>query len=133
MRDETAREALLAALDADRGDAISINALGDWFEENGDQPAAACLRWVTRNARKPAHYPRQSDYGPFLWVRQGDQPIIDDRPAQLPEKLWLALKDNDEPHPVASFKSYQTARAAYLALVEAWRSLGEPVPDVGKG
>ena len=57
--------------------------------------------------------------------------IIDDAPAQLPEKLWLELKGNDEPHPVASFKSYRSARAAYLAAVAAWQALPEPLPDAG--
>ena len=133
MRDETAREALLAALDADRADAVAQSALADWFEENGDQPAAACLRWAARNRRRPGHYPRQSDYGAYLWVRQEPQPIIPDPPAHLPEKLWLELKGNDEPHPVASFKSYGTARSAYLALVQAWRALGEPVADFERG
>jgi hypothetical protein len=131
MRDETAREALLAALDADRADGVAQSALADWFEESSDQPAAACLRWAARNRRRPGHFPRQSDYGAYLWVRQEEKPIFPDPPAHLPERLWVELAGNDEPHPVASFKSYATARAAYLALVEAWRALGEPVADVG--
>lgn len=124
------REALFAAIDDDRTDAVSINALGDWFEENGDSNAAVCLRWVTRNGRRPSSYPRPSILGPYLWVRQEQQPIIEDPAAQIPEKLWLELKDNDETEAVASFKSYRSPRAAYVALVEAWRALGEPVADV---
>src|SRR5438093_1562964 len=82
--------------------------LADWFEEAGESAAAACLRWVTRNRRQPGFHPRPSIYGPFLWVRDEEHPIIADPPAHLPEKLWVALKDNDETEAVASFKSYRT-------------------------
>jgi hypothetical protein len=45
--------------------------------------------------------------------------------------LWLEIGDNDEPHPVGSFKSYQSPRAAYLALVAGWKRLGRAVPEMG--
>jgi hypothetical protein len=131
MRDEAVREALFAALDADRGDAVSQNALADWFEESGDAPAAACFHWVARNRRRPGHYPRASKYGHYFWELQEREPILNDPQAQLPAPLWHQLRGNDEKEPVASFKSYQSARSAYADLVEAWRSLREAVPDVG--
>jgi hypothetical protein len=131
MRDDDVREALLTSLDADRDDAVSQNALADWFEEKSDAAAAACFRWVARNRRRPGHYPRATQYGHFFWELQEREPIINDAEAQLPAPLWRQLKDNDEETEVASFKSYQSARAAYADLVEAWRSLREAVPDVG--
>src|SRR6516165_9564002 len=112
MRDED-REALLAALNVERGDAVSQNALADWFEEKGDSAAAACLRWVARNRRRPGHYPRASQYGHYFWELQEREPIINDPQAQLPAPLWRQLQNNDEKEPVASFKSYQSPRAAY--------------------
>ena len=82
MRDELVRDALLAALDAEHDDAVSQAALADWYEEHGDPPAAACLRWLARDRRRPFYYPRPGDNGPFLWIMQEDDPIVADALAQ---------------------------------------------------
>ena len=130
MRDETAREALFAALDAEAADAVAQNALADWFEENGELSAAACLRWVARNRRRPGHYARPTGYGHAFWEMQEREPILNDPPAQLPPPLFRQLGDNDEKHPVASYTSYPSPRAAYAALLAAWKALGQDFPDV---
>jgi hypothetical protein len=121
MDDEQAREALFLALEADAADRVVQAALADWFDEHGDTAAAACLRWLAARGRRPGFNSIQQTYGKFFWELDDRKPIINDPPAQLPGPLWQALRDNDEPHPVASFKSYRSARAAYLALLEAWR------------
>jgi uncharacterized protein (TIGR02996 family) len=130
MREQDVSEALLSALDADRGDVVSQAALADWFDEQGDAQAAECLRWVVRNRRRPGHYPAQDTYGSYFWELQEPAPLLNDPPAQLPEALWNAVGDNDEPHPVGSFKSYGSPQAAYRALVAGWKRLGRPAGDV---
>src|SRR5437660_18129 len=105
----TTLETLYESLVQSQNDWQVRSVLADWFEEAGEQGAAACRRWVARNRRRPGFHPRPSEYGPFIWVLQADQPIIEDPPAHLPEALWQPLTGNGEPHPVASFKSYRTA------------------------
>jgi uncharacterized protein (TIGR02996 family) len=129
MPDESTRDALLGALDAKPDDAVTLAALADWFEERGETAAAACLRWAARNGRRPGFNPWQFTYGRFYWVRRGRRPIIDDEPAQLPAALWDGLDAHDEGRPVKSFKSYKSARLAYLALILAWEGLRRPVAD----
>src|SRR5262245_28256305 len=104
MSDKALR-GLFAALGESRGDPLALRALADWFEEHGDAPAADCLRWVVRTERRPGFRPQQQEYGKFFWECQAPEPILNDPPAQLPEALWQAVGDNDERHPVGSFKS----------------------------
>jgi hypothetical protein len=134
MREGDLLEALLLALEyapaagaasgdkvADyRADPASLAALADWHDENNQPASAECLRWALLEGRRPGFNPRQTTYGRYFWGRQEPHPILDDPPAQLPDPLWLALKNNDVPLPVGSFKSYPTARAAWLALLAAW-------------
>jgi hypothetical protein len=126
MDDEQVREALFTAFDSDRGDRAALGALADWYEEHGEIDAAACLHWALALGRRPGFNERQQVYGQYFWVRQDEHPILDDPQAQLPEMLWEQLTDFDEPHSVASFKSYRSARAAFTALLAAWKA-GKPV------
>lgn len=126
MRDDDCRDALFDALEADAGDAVSLAALADWSEEQGDDAAAACLRWLAGQGRRPFYFPRPGDRGPFLWILRDDEPLVKDEAAQLPPALWRELKGNDEPGEVASYKSYRTARLAYLAAVGAWPLAPQP-------
>ena len=129
MSDDAISEGLLAALDGVPEDPMARAALADWFEEHGDGPATECLRWTVRNGRRPGASKSLRDYGMVFWERL-ERPLLNDPPAQLPEDLWLALGDNGEPHQVGHFKSYQSPRHAYLALLEGWKRLGRPVPDL---
>jgi uncharacterized protein (TIGR02996 family) len=63
MSDDPIREGLLAALDAAPGDKVAQAALGDWFEEHGDDLATQCLRWVVRNGRRPGFSELQKQFG----------------------------------------------------------------------
>jgi uncharacterized protein (TIGR02996 family) len=126
MDDEQAREALFRALETETADRVAQAALADWFDEHGDASAAGCLRWLLKQRRRPGRAPHQPTYGKFFWELEAEEPIINDPPAQLPGPLWEALRDNDEPHPVGSFKSYRTARAAYIALLAAWKRAPAP-------
>jgi len=122
MRD--ALRGLFAALEEREPDPTAQAALADWYEEHGDAEAAACVRWLARRGARPGVNEHQTIFGRFFWEREGPDPILNDPPAQLPERLWLAAGDNDEPHPVGSFKSYKTAEAAYRALLAAWKQIG---------
>jgi hypothetical protein len=129
MSEDVIREGLLAALDRALDDPVAPAALADWFEERGDATAAECLRWLVRNGRRPGCYEEQTLYGKFVWIRLEASPILNQPEAQLPERLWEALTGNDEPYQVLSFKSYQSIRRAFLALIEAWKRVGGPVAD----
>jgi uncharacterized protein (TIGR02996 family) len=124
------QEGLLAALDAAPDDRVAQSALADWYEEHGEGGAAECLRWVVRNGRRPGYNEAQTTFGKYFWEREGTRPILNDPPAQLPDELWQAVGDNDEPHGVVSFKSYQRPRDAYAALLAGWNRVDGPVPDL---
>src|SRR5262245_32684215 len=100
MADESTRDALFDALESQRDDPITLAALADWFEEHDDASAAACLRWVARNGRRPGFNAWQFSYGRFFWELKGPRPIIDDPQSQLPAALWSALEGYDEGRPV---------------------------------
>lgn len=131
MREEDATlRGLFATLEESPADPVCLSALADWSEERGDSEAADCLRWAVRNGLRPGRVRGESPYGNFFWERKEQTPILNDPLAQLPEQLWLAVGDNEERHAVGSFKSYRTARAAYLALLTAWRRIGGEVKDL---
>jgi hypothetical protein len=123
MTDDALR-GLFAALEEKPDDAVALAALADWFEEHDDEGAAACVRWALRRRLRPGRNPHQTTFGKYFWEREGPEPILDDPRARLAEALWQAVGDNDEPHPVGSFKSYRTAEAAYRALVAGWKRIG---------
>jgi hypothetical protein len=130
MSERSIGDALFGTLEQHRDDPFTLTALADWFEESDDVAAADCLRWVLRNRRRPGYNPSQVHYGRFYWELEAPQPIIGDPPAQLPPLLWSELTDYDEGRPVVSFKSYQCARLAYLALIAAWKRGGQRVADL---
>jgi len=117
MNDESA---FFGALEQDHADAVTLQALADWYDEHDDPVAAACLRWVARHGGRVGKA-AGGYYGDYFWELQEPHPIRNDPPAQLPATLWRALKDNDEPHAVGSFKSYRSATLAYKALLAAWK------------
>lgn len=123
-------DAFFVALEKERGDAVTLNALGDWYEEQGDAVAGSCFHAVARLAIRPGFSKGQTMFGKFYWVLDAPDPIITDPPAHLPKALWDALREYDEKYSVASFKSYQTARAAYEDLLRGWAEVG-PI-DLGE-
>lgn len=128
MPDQAIRDALFATLESQRDDPITLAALADWFEEHDDAGAAACLRWVARNGRRPGFNSCQVNYGRYFWELQGPEPILDDPRAQLPAGLWIALEGYDEARPVNSFKSFASVRLAYFALLLAWERCRDHFP-----
>src|SRR5262249_23221406 len=122
MADDATREALYRALDADPADALALGALADWCEEQGDLAASACLRRLLRQRLRPGRKFTGSPFGDYFWEHDGTPPILDDPRARLPRALWQALAGNGERRAVVSFKSYVSPRAAYEALLAAWRT-----------
>ena len=50
------------ALRESPGDPVTLLALADWFEEQGQADNAACVRWSLRRERRPFEY----RFGPKL-------------------------------------------------------------------
>lgn len=125
----TDEDGLFQALEQDWGDTVTLQALADWFDDHDEPAFASCLRWIVRQKRRVGKVETKNEpvYGRFFWELQDAHPIRNDPPAQLPVALWRALKDNDEPHAVGSYKSYPTATSAYRALLAAWKK--EPVEE----
>jgi hypothetical protein len=129
MPDNPIREALFAALEADCADRATLSALADWSEENDDPDASAALRWLIRTGRRPGFNEHQFLFGKFFWSLEDPHPIMADPQALLPAILWHEIAGNDESKPVTSFKSFKTARLAYLALIAGWKRVRGAVPD----
>jgi uncharacterized protein (TIGR02996 family) len=113
-------------------DRVTLLALADWYEEQGEPEAAECLRWTVRQGLSPFCYQRDgggvtvsSDAwhdGWFWWSVDEPSQTSDwghDPACRLPRALWQKLRHTFNYDP-AVFKEYRTRRAAYEALLEAW-------------
>jgi uncharacterized protein (TIGR02996 family) len=135
--------ALYLTLDENPGDHVTLLALADWYEEQGQAGCAACLRWTVRNALYPFHYSRDllkkngSDWheGWYWWALDDPYAGADwGHPlhCRLPLKVWHRLQHGFTWTPLV-FKEYPTLRAAYEALLEAWPRVGPLGADVVRG
>jgi hypothetical protein len=121
------------ALDENPGDLLTVQALADWYEENGEANAASCLRWLAVRERWPFRF--QKEGGPvtiaaartwndgwFWWAVEDPWTGYDwGHPEQcrLPQGLWDRLRHGFT-HQPRVFKEYPTRRAAYETLFTAW-------------
>ncbi len=120
---------LYLALEEASADAVTLQALADWFEEHGNARSAGCLRWAVAGGRTPFRYhhsaPLRYHYegwhdGWYWWVTEAE--LLSwghPRTCRLPHRLWHCLPHSGAYLP-ATFKQYPTARAAYEALLDAW-------------
>lgn len=127
--------AFYLALEENPGDTVTLQALADWFEEQGEGDRAACLRWVVRKGYCPFRYSPKAKLvvsstafrdGWFWWGRELQDYARDwGHPAtcHLPRKLWARLKHSFA-HEPSVYKDYPTARAAYEALLAVWPLVG---------
>lgn len=128
------------ALEESPGDPLTLQALADWFDEQGNAASAACLRWAVRTKRTPFHFERTGPLtvvgnewhdGWYWWVKEHPQAGADwGYPAecQLLSRLWKHLRHSFDYTP-SVFKEYPSVRAAYEALLAAW-PLAQPVESV---
>jgi uncharacterized protein (TIGR02996 family) len=135
MPDPNPLAALFLSLDATPGDHVTLLALADWFEEQGQPEKAACLRWTIRNNLRPFRYTRDGSVtkksndwndGWYWWARadpyigQGwGHPLH----CRLPYQVWEKLHHTFTYDPLV-VKQYPTQRDAYEALLDAWPRVG---------
>jgi hypothetical protein len=127
-------DAFYLVLDDSPGDPLTTQALADWYEEQGNSTAAACLRWALRRGRWPFRYFR---HGPLRvasdawhegwcwWVREDMASAREwgyPRECCLPLVVWERLRHSFDYDP-GTFKQYPSRRAAYEALFAAWLSI----------
>jgi hypothetical protein len=133
--------ALYAALEADPGDAVTLNALADWFEENDQDKPAECVRWIAEMGKVPFHYTAEADIihhyegwkdGWYWWTTAGEKKGWGyPKACRLPRTLWGRMKHTFEYDP-AVFKEYPTVRGAIEAVIAVWKRR-PPKPPQKKG
>jgi uncharacterized protein (TIGR02996 family) len=122
------------ALRQSPGDPVTLLALADYYEEQGQPDKAACVRWSLRRQRHPFEFrsdlpdlPDPVRKSPafkdcwFWWARDGGYGADWGHPqsCRLPEKVWEKLKNLFETKPLV-VKHFPTVQAAYEALFEVW-------------
>lgn len=142
MTGPDALTAFYLTLEESPGDRVTLLALADWYDECGDDAAAACLRWAVEQGRAPYLFLRDawtSRTGPawhdgwFWWALDHERYGMDwghSRECRLPERLWKLLRHTFDYQP-SVFKEYDTARSAYEALLDAWKR-GQPVTPAAR-
>ena len=122
-------DAFYLSLDESPGDATTLCALADWYEERGELGNAGCVRWTIRRGLHPIRFVRDKSQatavrgvswsdGWYWWVI--DEPNwAAEKACRLPPELWNRLAHSFRYEP-GVFKEYPTRRAAYEAILEAW-------------
>lgn len=121
---------LYLALEEMPGDPVTLLVLADYYFEQGDADASACLHWVVAQGRRPFRFQRgiltmqsaawtENWYwwaiDDVSWGRNWGHPVE----CRLPPRLWRLLRHSFDYTP-AVFKQYPTVREAYEVLLEAW-------------
>lgn len=124
--------AFYLSLEESPGDAVTLQALADWFEEEGQSDEAACLRWAVRRGLCPYRFRREADSaipnsptlkeGSLWWAL--DDPHYGNtwghpRSCRLASGIWKKLSHTFEYEP-AVIKQYASVREAYEALLAIW-------------
>lgn len=113
------------------GDKVTMLALADWYEENGHEPDAACIRWAAERQAIPYKYKHNTlkvsfeEWGNgWFWWAVDDPGYGSDwghsTNCRLPRDIWSKLRHTFSYSP-AVFKEYETQREAYEVLIELWR------------
>jgi hypothetical protein len=120
-------DAFFATLTQAPGDWLTRSALADWYEENGLDRAADCVRWMVRQQRRPS----VNAAGMAFWF-DAEQPMPwTERAAHLPRALFQALS-----YTHGFYALYASLRQAEEALHAAWAALldaGTWPPDGAPG
>lgn len=115
----TTLDTLYESLAQAQNDWQSRSVLGDWYEEAGQQHAAAAIRWMVRVKKRPY---RASD-GRYHWFNAGRATNDTDPESDLPEPVYVALKGAEGL--AMNFRNYDTLRAADEDFHQAWRAARE--------
>jgi uncharacterized protein (TIGR02996 family) len=88
--------------------------LADWFEDNNQTEAAACLRWMIRNQKRPYH---GANRGATWFNADTVAPGLGDPESDIPGDLFKLLEGGKE---VANHKSFTALRDAEESILAAW-------------
>ena len=131
MTETDTLDGFFLALRESPGDAVTLHALADWYEEQGRPSVAACVRWCLRRGRRPFQYRRGTEglidspsfADGWFWWAVGDGPHGNDwghpPTCRLPGVAWRLLDKRHSPTALV-VKHYPTLRAAYEAFFEVW-------------
>lgn len=109
-------EILLRALCEDGTDALTKYALADYYESEGDEGRAACMRWAATAGKMP-HETGTWDW----WLLDSDpQPLSTPEFCKIPGWAMELLKEDGWKPPSGRFAEYLTLRKAWEALLDAW-------------
>jgi uncharacterized protein (TIGR02996 family) len=144
VSDPDSLTAFFLSLDERPGDHVTLLALADWYEEQGQSNNANCLRWTVRNAVYPFRYRRdggltvstESWHDGWYWWAYNDTHYGKDwgHPlhCRLPLHVWNRLRHNFNYAP-SVVKQYPTLRDAYEAMFEAWPLVGPLAANSTRG
>ena len=113
--------AFFASLTQAPGDWLTRTALADWYEENGLDRTAGCLRWMVRQRRRPAI----NAAGWAFWF-DGEHPLpYTEKAAHLPAPLFGALHGKRASYTPGLVCIYDSLRDAEEDLHAAWTEVLE--------
>jgi len=127
--DDPWQAALYKAIEEKPLDSVSILALADWYEEQGQTEAAAALRWLAEQKKTPYRYIYQEELkvhfdqwksGWYWWATDAEgHDWGHPDSCVLPHKLWSKLTHAFEYNPLV-FREYPTIQGAIDAFIRAW-------------
>lgn len=122
-------KALFDALEANPTDRVTLLALADWYEEQEQQRACGCLRWLAAEGKAPYRYRHDGDLlhhheswhdGWYWWATRRERRGWGyDRSCVLPHRQWDRVRHSFSYDPLV-FKEYPSVRAATEALMAVW-------------
>jgi hypothetical protein len=142
MNESRELTALYGVLEACPDDRVTQLVLGDWYEEQGQVTAAACLRWLLASGKHPYRYHVRNTLryhhdswaeGWYWWTteKELDEEWGYPKTCELPFSLWDRLMHLFDYDPT-TFKEYETVRSAYEAAIAAWAATPEVEKPSGR-
>ena len=121
--------ALYAELEVNPGDALTLLALADWFEENDLAKPSECVRWLAEMGKVPFRYTSDAEIihhfeawkdGWYWWTTAASRKGWGyPKSCRLPRTLWGRMAHTFD-YPPRVFKEYPTVRGAIEAVILAW-------------
>lgn len=121
--------ALFKAIEAAPEDWLALGALGDWFEEQGQETKAEACHWLAEHRKTPFRYDKTVELryhhdtwrkGWFWWTTDRERaPWGYPDSCMLPHDLWDRLRHKFGYDPMV-FKEYRSIRAALEAVLTGW-------------
>jgi uncharacterized protein (TIGR02996 family) len=109
----TEPDALYETLSRTPNDWATRAVLADWYEEQGQQPAADCLRWMVRRRKRPYR-----SGATFHWFNADCVNTGTDPESDVPGVLYRALRGREGFEKL--FRDYDSLRGAEEDFHAAW-------------